>query len=89
MPTPPVLSNAQKVVMQRVVQEMLRKEAFKKVNPVVDQFVRNLFLVEEKACENSPVINLKHLNSFIEYKYFKMEGLLFLKDLLSPCKKEN
>ena len=31
---------------------------------------------------NRPVINLKALNSFIPYSYFKMEGLHLLKDLL-------
>ena len=79
MPTPPVVSNAQKVVMQKEVQEMLRKGAITKVNPVVDQFLSNLILVEKKAGGNCPVINLKHLILFIEYTYFKMEGLFLIK----------
>ena len=42
----------------------------------------NLFLVEKKDGGNQPAINLKHLNQFIPYQCFKMEGLHCLRNIL-------
>jgi hypothetical protein len=40
------------------------------------------FLVPKKDGGQTPVINLKNLNVFLRYEYFKMEGIHLLKDLL-------
>ena len=41
-----------------------------------------IFLVEKKDGGQRPVINLKGLNQFVKAKYFKIEGLHLLPDLL-------
>ena len=40
-----------------------------------DSFVSTLFLVPKKDGSQRPVINLKHLNAFVESPHFKMEGI--------------
>ena len=44
-------------------------------HPLEGEFITNLFLVEKKDEGNQPLINLKHLNQFIPYQHFKMDGL--------------
>ena len=61
---------------------MLRKSVIKPVPPCKNQFVSNLFLTTKKEGTYRPVVNLKKLNSSIEYAKFKMEGLKEVKDLL-------
>lgn len=48
------------------------------------QFVSNLSLVPKTSGEMRPVINLKCLNSFLEYFHFKMENINSLIDFLWP-----
>ena len=38
----------------------------------------------QKSGGHRPVVNLKGLNHFVEYKHFKMEGVPMLKNLLKP-----
>ena len=64
------------------VQAMLRKGAIHLVYSKESQFLSNLFLVPKKDGGKRPVINLKALNSFIPYSYFKMESMHLLKHLL-------
>ena len=54
------------------------------VKPVSDQFISNLFLVPKRDGKSRPVINLKDLNTFLQYDHFKMEGIHLLRDLLQP-----
>ena len=54
------------------------------VKPVSDQFISNLFLVPKRDRKSHPVINLKDLNTFLQYDHFKMEGIHLLRDLLQP-----
>ena len=61
---------------------MLEKGAIKEAIHCKDQFVSHLFLVSKKDRGKRPVINLKQLNTFIPYKYFKMKGLHLLKEIL-------
>ena len=49
-----------------------------------DQFISNLFLVPKLDGKSRPVINLKDLNTFLQYDHFKMEGIHLLRDLLQP-----
>ena len=46
-----------------------------------NQYLSNLFLVTKKGWGKRPVINLKHLNNFIPYQHFKMEGLNLLQNM--------
>ena len=52
--------------------------------PVVGQFISSLFLIPQKSGKLRPVINLHSLNTFVNYRHFKMEGIKFVKDLLMP-----
>ena len=62
---------------------MLNKGAIVETpNHLEGEFISNLFLVEKKDGGNRPVINLKHLNQFIPYHHFKMEGLHCLRNIL-------
>ena len=45
-------------------------------------FVSSIFLVDKKDGGRHPVINLKNLNSFVDFQHFKMEGIHMLRDLL-------
>lgn len=44
--------------------------------------ISNLFVIPKKSGGWRPIINLKHLNSFVQYRHFKMEGLDCVKYLL-------
>lgn len=46
------------------------------------EFLSLVFLVKKKDGGNRFVINLKELNFYIVYQYFKMEGLYLLKYLI-------
>ena len=61
---------------------MLLKGAMQPVSPCKNQYLSNLFLVSKRDGGNRPVINLKHLNNFIPYQHFKMEGLNLLQNIL-------
>ena len=66
------------------ISALLEKEALHVVKPVSDQFISNLFLVPKRDGKSRPVINLKDLNTFLQYDHFKMEGIHLLRDLLQP-----
>ena len=54
------------------------------VKPISDQFISNLFLVPKRDGKSRPVINLKDLNTFLQYDHVKVEGIHLLCDLLQP-----
>ena len=56
--------------------------AIQKVTQCKNHYISNLFLTSKKDVGNRPVINLKHLNNFIPYQHFKMEGLNLLQSML-------
>ena len=74
-PKPLPFSREEQVLIDQEVNEMLRKGVIKPLLPCKNQFVSNLFLTTKKEGTYRPVINLKKLNSSIEYAKFKMEGL--------------
>ena len=61
---------------------MLKKGVIKRTQPVLGEFLNNLFLVVTKDVGYCPVINLKMLNQFFPFLHFKMEGLSQLKHLI-------
>ena len=75
-------SREQQKLMDKEVKEMLKKGAIRQASTVKGEFLSNLFLVKKKNGGQRPVINLKHLNAFIPYNHFKMEGLQNLRYLL-------
>ena len=63
---------------------MLNKGAIvvETTNHLEGEFISNFFLVKKKDGGNRPVINLKHLNQFIPYQHFQMEGFHCLRNIL-------
>ena len=69
-------------LIDREVNEMLKNGVIRQTSTVKGEFLSNLLLVKKKDEGQRPVINLKHLNAFIPYNHFKMEGLHNLRYLL-------
>ena len=69
-------------LVDKEVSTLLQKGAIEKVQFKDDQFVSNLFLVPKKDNSLRPVINLRQLNEFIEYRHFKQENLSYALDLI-------
>jgi hypothetical protein len=76
-----VTSAEMSVICDQEVEALLQKKAIFQISRPVDGFVSNMFTIKKKR-ENEndpqlwrPIVNLKHLNSFIQYEHFKMEGL--------------
>ena len=69
------MSQKEKQLIHVEVNEMLSKGAIHVAaeGHTPGGFLSNLFLVGKKDGGYRPVINLKHLNSFIPYQHFKME----------------
>ena len=61
---------------------MLLKDAIQPISPRKNQYLSNLFLLSKRDGGNRPVINWEHLNSFIPYQHFKMEGMNLLQNML-------
>ena len=68
-------SREQQKLINTDVKEMFNKGAIRQYSTAKREFLSNLFLVKEKDGRKRPVINLKHLNTFVPYNHFKMEGL--------------
>lgn len=64
------------------IEKLLQKGAIEKVDPVESQFISNIFLVPKKDGSLRPVINLKHLNFFVEYQHFKQENISLALNLI-------
>ena len=64
------------------LKEMLRKGAIMRTQPTQGEFLSNLFLMGKKDGGYRPVINLKMLNQFIPFLYFRIEGLSQLKHII-------
>ena len=62
-----------KNIVQEEMEEMLKKKAIAPVQNKPDQFVSSIFIVPKKSSGFRPIINLKNLNSYIEFNHFKME----------------
>ena len=81
-PNPLILNQEQSNLVKRELKEMLLKGAIQPVSPCKYQYLSNVFLVSKRFGGNRLVINLKHLNNFIPYQHFKMEGLNLLQNRL-------
>ena len=68
-------SDEEKNLIDLEVQKMLQKGAIRRVSFDPRQFISNLFITPKKCGDLRTVINLKPLIEFVQYHYFKMEGL--------------
>lgn len=67
-------------VMGKAVRNMIEKRVVKLVQPCIDQYSSNVFIVNKKIFR--PVNNLEALNAHVPYSYFKIEGLSVSKEIL-------
>ena len=83
-------SPEQQKLMYKEVKEIFKKSTVRQANTVKVDVLSNFFLLKKNGRGRGgggvggvrSVINLKHLNDFIPYSHFKMEGLQNLRYLL-------
>lgn len=73
------------MIVQDETEKMLKKKKMAPVKNEAEYIVSSIFIVSKKPSRFRPVINLKKLNSCVEYNRFKMEGLLPLRELLKEA----
>ena len=80
-------SPGDKIQVDQVIQDMLRKGAIEHV-PMTDRatpgFTSSLFVVPKKDGGRRPVLNLKALNQYLPRRPFKMETLATISKMLAP-----
>ena len=64
------------MVILKKREEILKKYAIIPVKQEAGKFLSSTFTVPKKSDDFRPVINLKKLNSCVEYKHLKMDELL-------------
>ncbi len=79
-----IFSKSQTDLLDNEIRELRAKNAVRVVQPTPGLFVSTLFAVPKKDGGTRPVINLKEVNQFLNYRHFKMEGIHLLRDLLQP-----
>ena len=69
-------------MITRELQILLSKEV---ICPATDRggFVSNIFTVPKSDGKARLILNLKTLNSYVEYEHFKMEDVRCIKNLLN------
>ena len=72
----------EKMLGEQQIQELLRKGPIIRTNHCKNEFVSNIFPSEKKDGRCQPVVNLKLLNQFVPYHYFKMEDFNQVRELL-------
>lgn len=82
LPNQPFFNQENQLLVDKEIQSLLDKNAITPSVLTKDTFISNIFLVPKKDGGQRPVFNLKHLNVFLKYEHFKMEGIHLLKDLL-------
>ena len=68
--------------VQVEIDNMLEKGTVCQTSHLKEKLLSNVFLVGKKGGGNRPVIKLKHLDQFIPYQHFKMEGSFCLREML-------
>ena len=67
----------EKQFVRQELSELLNKKVIQKVQHQDREFISNIFLREKREKgKYSMILNLKHLNKYVEKKHFKMESLI-------------
>ena len=79
-------SKEERLLIDIEVNAMLKKNAIERVTKTGEpgRVISNIFIRDKKDGGQRPIINLKRLNSHIQYQHFKMEGIHSIRDLLRP-----
>ena len=77
------LSRDNEALLTSEIQAMLEKGAIERIDEAQRYFVSPFFAVpKDDGQKIRPIVDLRALNSHIEYHHFKMEGMATVKDLL-------
>ena len=76
-----VFSKEQTALLKEEIKSLLEKGAISHCRET-SGFFSTIFLAPKKNGQLRPVINLKHLNHWVESPHFKMEGIPTLRDLI-------
>lgn len=83
IPTGCIMSQDMEAVCDQEINLLLQKGAIARIaSDKTDGFISNLFVIPKKSGGWHPIINSRHLNSFVQYRHFKMEGLDYVEYLL-------
>lgn len=82
IPFSPLMDPGQLEVCRKELLEMLGKGAIVKVDKANRGFVSGFFVISKSSGGLRPIANLKHLNQFLVYRKFRMEGISNLKELI-------
>ena len=71
-------------IISQEIEKLVKMDVLKSVVPCADQFLSNIFLVPKHDGGHRLILNLKHLNEFVEKHHFKMETLKTALYLVKP-----
>ena len=83
-PRPFDFSSEEMLLVDKEVDDLIKKGAVIQVSPCANQFISNIFLPPKKNGKLRPIINLNGLNLHLEKIHFKMEHLPSILPLISP-----
>lgn len=86
VPIPIKFKKEQFEIIDNEVLDLLSKKAISVSKNESGQFISNIFIVEKKNGKYRPVIDIKKLNEFVQYRHFKMETL---ESVLSSIRKNS
>ena len=71
-------------IISQEIEKLVKMDVLKSVLSRADQFLSNIFLVPKHDGGHRLILNLKHLNEFVEKHHFKMETLKTALSLVKP-----
>jgi len=77
-------SSDEEELMNTAIIKLLDKGVLEKCFPIGEQFISNVFSVPKPDNSRRLILNLKKLNSSVEYKKFKMDTLVSILRLVQP-----
>ena len=77
-------SKAETEIISHEIRKLVKMEVLKPVEPCTGQFLSNIFIVPKHDGGHRLILNLKHLNEFVEKHHFKMETLKTALSLVKP-----
>ncbi len=83
-PPPRAFDAAALQVISQEIEALLHKRAILPIEDDGNGFYSAVFVVPKRGGKFRPVWDFRHLNSFLVYRHFKMEGMHTVRDLLQP-----
>ena len=80
----PTFSKKEAEIISQKIEKLIKMDVLKSVVPCADQFLSNIFLLPKHDGGHRLILNLKHLNEFVEKHHFKMETLKIALSLVKP-----